>query len=288
MGVSAHAFRLQISEVGICPSSPNAMCGRKTSDRALAAVPIEWMTVQAGLAGTSQAEHAVHVVEEVLDRGLPVLAIGEETDLVLGHFHDHLVARTADSTEEGYSALTRWPSAFMLPEKRHAPIPPALQIREGLEVAIQDWKSEGTVNGYFSGAAAYRNWRGKLQEEVITSLSVDARWRFQHGNAYITECLMDARRTAAAFLRRVQNMLGPTAKEHLLAAAELYDKLTHEDLTSADFAHYAPYSWMCDEEHVWDEAMRQDQIARLVRAEEKDRLAIEELSRAIAINKVAV
>lgn len=285
MGVSGHAFRIQVSVKGLCPSSPHPMLGRQTSGRAFAAVPIEWNTIEAGTAGSAIAEHAVQAVEEVVDRGLPVLAIGEDTDLVVGHLHDHLVARTADSQEEGYSALNHWPHNFMLPQRRSQPVPPIQQIREGLEAAVQDWDAADEAKGYLTGSAAYADWRAKLSEEVIENLSIDTKWQYQHGNAYIMECLIDARRTAVAFLRRVQNTLGANAKPHLLAAADIYERLLNETLTLPDFASYAPYSWMCDQDHQWDAEKRQDEIGRLEIAERADSEAMEKIRQALEAHR---
>jgi hypothetical protein len=221
-------------------------------------------------------------VSEVIDKGLPALAIGEETDLVTGHFHDHLVARTADCTEEGYSALTKWPFSFLLPVSRRVPIPPAQQIREGLEAAVADWNADEPFDGYWTGRRAYADWRSKLAESVVGSVDADKRWQNEVGNAYIMEGLVDARRSAALFLHRVENMMGPEAKKELLAAAAVYERML-ELLNNPTFRAYAPYPWDCDEENVWDEAKRQDHIARLHQAEELDAEAIGHLERALQL-----
>lgn len=281
MGVSAHAFRIQVSAGKLSASSPNAMSGRRTGPMAFEAVPLEWDTVEAGQPGTHVAEVATDRVKASIDLGLPVLAMGDETDLVTGHFFDHLVGRMADAHDEGYCAIHRWPDSFLIPVRRRAVAPPIQQVKAGLAAAVESWHSEEVFEGYFDGEVAYEAWSKQLEESHIRELSADDLWRHQHANSYIVECLVDARYTASKFLTRVSNALGPVAKVELLAAAQVYQRMLDEVLRVEGEPYLAPPTWASNAENPWSQAQREFQIERLAQARKLDAEAILHLEKAL-------
>lgn len=88
---------------------------------------------------------------------------------------------------------------------------------------------------YANGLHAYDAWIEDLQaEEAIRELTADHFMMYWQGHAYMYDQLHDARRAAAAYVRRIAPRLGDRQAAHLLEAAEVYDGFVRQMTASWD------------------------------------------------------
>src|SRR5205823_14692152 len=94
------------------------------------------------------------------------------------------------------------------------------------------------------------------------------------GNAWTLEVLIDARATAARYLKSIAREL-PAASEHLLKAAEFYEK---ESQTLKPAMKLAPYPWQSE---TWTAEMRREESRILGEALGQEKQALGEIAAAL-------
>jgi hypothetical protein len=195
-------------------------------------------------------------IEREIDRGRPVIAMnlqGASCWGVIAAYDASVPATDADGEGQGRRYLGRTyydpPGSGYLPAPRFPwdvyfirragePLLPEEAARRSIEGAVRLLETEqGTVTGltawmgywrpdYVNGLAAYAAWIEDLQdEEGIAELTPPQFLMYWQGHAWMYDQLHDARRAAAAYLRRIAPRFGDREARLLLEASGRYDDL---------------------------------------------------------------
>jgi hypothetical protein len=235
MGISGLAFRVQVLDSGLCPSSPHACCGFNAYDAARAAIDYEHNHLSfMGEGGPDQDDPATvraakQTIVASIDRGWPALFGSEEDGLVVGYEDGGetlLVRGYFDDGEPGFHPLGQWPWGFAVLVEKPEPVDGDAAVVRSLELAV-DLANRRSTGSYTSGYAALAQWVDllRLDDDAFAAADEAQDMGIQHGNAYIYVCLMDARTRAAGYLRSVADGFFAPAQGHLLAAADVYDEV---------------------------------------------------------------
>ena len=157
-------------------------------------------------------------------------------------------------------------------------------VIEGLRIAVHNWRREVGREGpgeYWYGPAAYRAWSGHLAR--YDSLPNDKRKLLGHVNWWNMFTVIDARRSAVAFLDENAGLLDGHARKGMLEASSIYKQalafLESEVLAKGGcFLHFARGKSVAD----WTPDIRQRETELLTEAERYDAAAIAELDKALA------
>jgi hypothetical protein len=286
VGVSGLAFRMQVSEAGLCPSSPHSCCGYRCTDRSDAALP--WNT--RGLAckpdDSALCEGARKAIVDSIDRGIPIQYGSEEEGLIVGYRRngsEWICLHPMKNEGKKTFVETKWPwgMTFFTERKDEAPARPVLE-RQSLEQAVQMAKAE-KVDGYFLGLKAWDVYLDKLR--ALDEADEKTRQESMTGNAWIYECLSGYRRSAARYLRSIAGDFPAESSPHLLRAADLYEKMATQVLTDERhcFTSIAPYPWSLKPGQTWTTEARAGEISRLQKALPLEREALRDIEKALAI-----
>ncbi|MBI2939085.1 MAG: hypothetical protein HYY04_01500 [Chloroflexi bacterium] len=296
MGASGAAFRIQVYQDGLCPSSPNANCGfnAKLAVGQALSYEVAWTDVPAGTpdenAGTGRTIDRAALRQTVVDsieRGLPVLFDHKECGLAVGcerGVEGFLSRSFWDTTDEYGHTGERWPWAVGIIRGRKAEAPDRSRVvRRSLELAVELARTP-RFTAYASGFAAWDHWVTLLVDDArFEAMDPTARDGEMLGNAWIYESLIDARSAAATYLTAIAAEVAPDARSHLLAAVSLYRQLAAEVLAKPSPTAIAPYPWTLAEGQRWTADIRRAQVERLREARELDRQAVAAIERALKV-----
>jgi hypothetical protein len=285
LGVSGLAFRMQLSEEGLCPSSPHSFCGFKCVARSVQALPWKVRILEIPTEKQTQVQEGRRAVTRSIDRGVPAQYGNEEDGIIVGYrkggaewicyhpFHG-----------EGQPFIeTEWPWGVVLFTERKEELPSRRFLAlEALQQAL-DMATCGKTDTYFVGFEAWMQYIERLRaleeadEATLIALSM--------GNAWIYESLVRSRAHAAIYLREVANELPPAAASSLSRAADLYQEMSAEMLSDArnDPRAIAPYPAMLKRGADWTSQMRRDQVLRLERALGLERQALDAIREGLAL-----
>jgi hypothetical protein len=205
-------------------------------------------------------------VEREIDQGRPVIAMnlqGASCWGVIAGYAPSVPPRDADGEWQGRRYLCRTyydpPGSDYVPAPRFPwdvyficragePLLPEEAARRSVEEAVRLLETEqGTVTGpmawmaywkpdYVNGLAAYAAWIENLQdEEGIAELTPEQFLMYWQGHAWMYDQLHDARRAAAAYLRKIAPRFGDREARLLLEASGRYD----------DLVEYMTRNWGC-------------------------------------------
>ena len=137
------------------------------------------------------------------------------------------------------------------------------------------------ADGYYVGSKAWDAYVGAI--EGLEQADDDARKAAMTGNSWIYECLASFRGVAAEYLRGAAEEFDPPTSDRLLAAADLYDRMSNEVLRDKDTCvlSIAPLPWSLKEGETWTSEMRQDQLRRMNEAFLLEQQAIREIEEAL-------
>ncbi|HEY0866325.1 MAG TPA: hypothetical protein VGE01_03045 [Fimbriimonas sp.] len=224
------------------------------------------------------APDAKQRVAAALAAGKPVIPADIESHLAVGYRDggQTILIRSYWDGGRMTSELKEMPWGFCLFSDKRAARPEKDLVRESLQAGLENMKRmhEGA---YATGWNAYRVWRKRLSDPWLETCTRDDQMGFCHANAYIYECLFDARTQAARYLRREAPLFGEDARRHLIQAAERYEKMA----AGMDPPALAPYLGTLKPDVKWTKERRDAQIERLKALEKQDREAFAELAKAL-------
>lgn len=286
LGVSGLAFRMQVSKEGLCPSSPHSCCGYRCIQRSAQALPWEIDLYKVSPEDTEGTARARKAVVDSIERGMPVQYGREEDGLIVGYQNDGQEWLVLHRFKEGGKVMvteTEWPWGMLIftrPKETHADLfSLALEaLRQAIEMAHSP-----ESGGYYLGFHAWEAYIAKLTD--LLDADPENRQGSMHGNAWIYECLIQYRRSAAVYLRQVAaDFPGPGAS-HLHKAASLYEQMANRILCDQEncLTAIAPFPWMLKEGETWTRNQIEDQVSRLKEAYALEREAITDLEQALAL-----
>jgi hypothetical protein len=217
-----------------------------------------------------QDERRTPAIIASIDRGVPALYGAEECGLVVGYHEGgrQLALRTYFDRGSAYALLDRptWAGVGILGERR--PLPPRSELlRSALARALALADETGTSpmhrpgSVYLCGFAAWREWIAGLRDEARHTRypTRESEIVALRANSWCYRSLIDARRSAAAYLREQASPETPELASALERAAAAYDALV-ERLRSAlphvpGFGNEATTPWTPDGRRAQADAM---------------------------------
>lgn len=303
-GASGHAFRIQLSKGGWCPSSMCSGCGSDTLTPAKKALGVSWEEIVFDDASedvraafpdgqaVSRAE-AYRRAAASIERGVPAITLSEEASLIVGHERggEELLLRPYAWPETGYVTMAEHQEGgqwnvwgIMVVSEAGPPAGRIDSLIASLELAICGW-AVPVIGGYRSGRHAWESWSAELLDEATVGqwLSDDDRAAaIALGNAYVLDCIWDARSAAAIYLESFEEELAAAGQDvpwtHFSRAARLYREEAEEVHSGR---HLAPYPWEITPDSPWTPELRREQAKLVERAYSLDAAAITELGSAL-------
>jgi hypothetical protein len=283
MGWSGQAFRVQIGQPDWCPSAACAQPGFDTSKVANEALDRELTSFGGGDEDQAAVEKRRAAIVASIDRGRPVLYIFEECGVIVGYEENgtRFLYQTYLDTKDEPGTLQKWSwaSATVIGEPKRDPMSRREKLARSLKIA-QQIANEPSYGDYASGFKAYELWIAQLQDETRFKAAneADAKklQKSMLANAYCFRCLIDARASAARYLRNNARDVSPQAAIHLLNAARLYEGVA---LRLGRRRDLAPAPWE-KKPAEWTHQMRSEEASLLHQALTAEREAIAELANA--------
>lgn len=273
MGVSGMAFRLQFRADRWDVGNSDPLVGESNLDLLFGAVGWEYEVRVVRRDQMSEAAALRGQIAQSLDRSVPVLAANiirpEDWGIVVGYRADQqwLCRSYNEGALSTDTIANGWPTAVVLLNRR---IPPAARqnvLKASIRQAI-DLFQRRQSGRYALGSQAFDAWSRSLRSASDRS--------YIHPNAWTYVCLMDARASAARYLRSVSREFGAQGK-HLEAAAIIYEE---ELRVLREGYRYVP-SESSFPDSMPPQEMRDRQIDTLQRAKSHEEQAIAELERAL-------
>jgi hypothetical protein len=239
-----------------------------------------------------------------IDAGRPALISSEETGLVLGYTDGGrtLLGRPPYEQADGYVPLQHvqflvntqipgtdlyapWVIATLTPGKKMAPrkdiIVESLQRALTLARTEQFPAKPGSV--YASGFHAWDLWISQLRDpKRFAAMDPGALSTAMLANGQIYYSLVDARFSAAVFLRSIAGEFDAEATGHLRAAADIYETLAKKHLCQRSPTAVAPMPFMLKKDQTWTQDMRNAQADILAAALALEHQALAEMEAALA------
>jgi hypothetical protein len=284
VGVSGLAFRMQVSKEGLCPSSPNPYCGYICAARSIEALP--WKTENVILMDPKPEEIAAHKkrVVDSIDKGIPVKYGWEEDGVIIGYQKngDEWIC-LHPMTDKGAKPFVNKDikGGFNFYPERKTKMPARKDMAiESLRQAIE-MSTKPEAEGYYLGLNAWDLYMQKIKDLDQADAKVVA--DSMMGNAWIYECIVSYRKSAAKYLKMIGKDLPAKSKEHLNLAAKLYEKMASQVLTDKKHCclDVAPYAWSLKKDEKWTTEMRQEELKRLEKALVLEKSALSEISAAL-------
>lgn len=283
MGVSGTAFRMQVHERG-CPSSPHSFCGYQTIQGAVEALPWHVVPYECKTEEADSRKKTRAAVMASIDKGVPCQYGNEEDGIIIGYQEDgeewiclHPYQFNTDPFVE-----TKWPWGVGVFTSRKDQQPDRKAcVRKSLELALK-MDSTKHKGDYRCGQEAWNYWIATLEDDARFAPNLEESKQFsQHGNFWIFESLIDARKAAAIYLRDVARDFPGDAQGHLTSAAENYEEMV-EVLSPRPTWEIAPPPWDTESVKAWTGAMRHEQARLLRQALTLECQALGEIKRALA------
>jgi hypothetical protein len=288
VGVSGLAFRMQISKVGFCPSSPHSCCGYQCVARSTQALPWKVSVFEVKAAETGKVAEARRAVVASINRGVPVQYGSEEDGVIVGYQKNGEEWICLHPYRDGGKKTfveTKWPWGIAVFSERKAEMPSRRDLASGVLQQAVAMAKAGEAGQYFVGFNAWDEYIKRLK--ALEGADEKARKDAMQGNAWIYECLAQYRGCAARYLRGVAGEFDPGVAAHLLKVADLYERMSGQVLTDAEHCvvDVAPYPFALKDGKTWTAEMRQEQVRRLEAAFPLEREAIGEIEKAVALLK---
>jgi hypothetical protein len=277
MGASGAAFRVQMSEGLLCPSSPHASCGFNCAELAARA----WGNEVTFMATQEEADRpaARAVIEGSISRGVPVLYEKEESSLIVGHTPAELLLRRYSADDPGYDTMQEWPWRIGIASAKHGRPELGAVLADSLRLAVQLFET-AQVGRYRCGREAYAHWRELLLDDGGFERKTDREWfGAALGNAHTLECLADARGAAANYLSSMLEHTPAAARPAIERAAHEYGEI--ERAVRDKRRELAPFPWALGNVQDWNGDWRRRQVDFLAQIAERDEAAISELRSAL-------
>jgi len=289
VGVSGLAFRMQVSQKGLCPSSPHPCCGYQCVARSTQALPLKVRIFEVKPDQKEKVSEARKAVVASIDSGIPVQYGSEEDGIIVGYRKSGEEWICYHPMRDGGKKTfveTNWPWGIAVfgPAKEQVPAKRDLAVG-ALEQAVHMAGAE-EAEAYFVGFKAWKEYIARLKE--LQTADWKTRKDGMLGNAWIYECLAQYRACAARYLESIADEFPEQAATHLRKAASLYSKMSSQVLRDEDncVVSVAPYPWSLKEGDTWSDETLQGQIKRLEEALPIEREALGEIEAALAlINK---
>lgn len=285
VGVSGLAFRMQLHKDGICPSSPSPYCGYSCVSHTVEALPVQvTMYMLRGDEVTSERAVRAAVVESI-DNGIPVQYGSEEDGVIVGYRKGGAEWLCYHPFKDGGRKLfveTKLPWGVGVHAIQQQPVLPKEDlVKASLQLALE-MAATPDSGDYHVGYHAWDEYIALLKK--LATADEETRGKQMQGNAWTYECLAQFRSCAASYLRDVAPLFDEKPRGHLVAAAELYDKLANTVLRDNDHCvtDIAPYPWMLKDGAKWTAYQLNDQIRRLEEALPLERKALGEIGEAVA------
>jgi hypothetical protein len=284
VGVSGLAFRMQVSKEGLCPSSPHSFCGYPCVARSTKALPWKLEIFEVKAEDTAKVEEARQAVVESIDRGVPVQYGSEEDGIIVGYQKGGAEWICLHPMRDGGNKTfveTAWPWGIALFTERKQEMPSKRELSVGALQQAVEMAEAREAKGYHVGFQAWGAYLEKLR--ALQETDEETQKGAMLGNSWIYECLTQYRGAAAQYLRDIAGEFTPQAAEHLLKAADLYERMSNEILRDSEHCllTIAPLPWSLEEGRAWTNEMRQEQIKRLEAALPLERQAIQEIGQAL-------
>jgi hypothetical protein len=272
MGVSGAAFATRFLP-GWCESSADAAINDDHPRAAMQAVgyAYTWSTT-----GDSAA------VIQSLDRGVPVIGIDiaghGDWGIIAGYDHmgEVWISRSYHSKPADYRSLEKLPWSVLLLGAKSNPPTMADNVRTSITLAVDFGQGKRVIKGYRVGFDGYGAWIEALQPRNCNSLQGKRLEEVAYINAWLYNCLMDARCAAVTYLTWAATLLKGEDKSNCLQAASLYQ----EELDILKEARdYVKYPQSIRSGPKWTAEMRAYESEALRRALEKDMAAIAALEK---------
>lgn len=285
VGVSSLAFRMQIHDERLCPSSPHSFCGFQCVSRSARALPWNLQIYQVARDDEGSKRDVRQEIVESINRGLPVQYGNEEDGILFGYQDDGeawiCLNPFHTKGKEAYIE-TQWPWGIVIFAERKQTLPSKFELAiNALRQAVVMATTKRKQN-YFVGWKAWKEYIERLQqlserEHTIESTDI-------LGNAWIYHCLIQHRECASYYLRDIAELFPATSTKRLERAADLFEQMSAQVLTDSTHtaAEIAPFPQSLQNGQTWSNELRHDQILRLQRARDLEIEAIAEIERAIA------
>ena len=226
MGFSGAAFRLQVAQPQWCPSAPCAPCGFDCLEHILTVLGCRFERVWMHDRDPAIIEKTRPAVIASLDAGRPVLAMSEESALIVGYRGDGtFLVRPFAPRQEGYVPMERWPWETLIITPPDGPGERRAMAITSLRTAVA-LATTPAFEGYAAGFAAYAIWAEQLEDDArFEGLDGDNWWGVAHANGYMYGSLYDCRLAAEKYLRIIVDDLPEIARPHAIAAANAYEQI---------------------------------------------------------------
>ncbi len=261
MGASGAAFRVQMSEGLLCPSSPHAACGFACATLAVHAWGNDVSFVATDADHQADREQARAAIIASIERGVPVLYEEEESSLIVGYTTESLLLRGYNAREPGYTLMEKWPWRIGIASAKLGRPDARAVLEDSLELATELFETD-TVGRYRCGRAAYGHWRELLaDDEALARKNDQERFGAALGNAHTLECLADARSAASNYLASMSQHAPASARPSLEHAAAEYAEIERQVRECR--RELAPFPWELQSPNDWSPALRQREMEAL-------------------------
>ncbi len=274
MGMSGHAFRLQVRADGWDAGAADPAVGDGCLDTLMAAVGWSYDFRVVLREDLTASDALLQAVRDSIDRRVPVLAANimppEDWGLIVGYRPDRtwLCRAYNDGAESVDRVAKGWPTGVILLTGARTR-PASLQVHvDGVRRGIEMFERVRMSGAYVTGRKAFETWMGQLRAPRDAS--------YVHANFWLYVNLIDSRAAAVRYLRDKARSF--SSKEmHWSMAADWYDqevRLLIQNLPYVPSAKEAGGS-------VPPYQTRQQQIDVLGQALKLEEKAVDSLKRAI-------
>jgi hypothetical protein len=285
MGLSGAAFRLRFAQTDWCPENPFSADLLQDVCRAVGRTVL----VEPHAADRKAVQRHRAAIVDSLNHGRPVLFLYLEAGTIVGYQDNgaSFFYRPWGFKGDNWLVLKDeqwdWAGCAILSEKSAAP-PRHDSIVRSLKSAVDLSRAphsagSGNVQFFAYGMEAWQLWIKQLVEpDRFDQRDLEKYKATQAGNSWTLECLIDARASAARYLRMIRSEYSPAAADHLSRAADMYDQVASALKLALPLA---PNPWS-QPKAPWTDDMRRRQSAMLKATMAVEHQALAEIAGAIA------
>ncbi len=283
MGVSGAAFRIQRLDWSTEALSP--FKGFNYGAIAIKSIPYD--IIRFTTSGNEQK--AIEAVTASINKGVPVIGVGEETGLIVGYTGNGktFLWKKYSEANKTYSESAKLPGeVLILGEKRGKTITAKLVV-DSLELAIA-LGSKNKIGNYDSGINALNIWAAQLEDESSFSL-LGNRGRKTRAeiNALQYASLINSRKAASVYLKNIAGTFRRESRSELIRASEAYDAIYKKLKNGASFLPY-PYEQAGTMAEKWTPEMRKKQAKLLKDIASDEKYALRIISSALQAARTAM